>query len=71
MDKEYDIDEEGELAAMQRAVLPENLEARNCIRAQAEEIDADEEHLNLVNILLQAKRVQRRILRTQFGLRNE
>lgn len=72
MGEQFDIDEEGEAAAVQRAALQENVEARNRVRAQAQEIvDADEEQLNVGNRLLEAKRVQRRILRTQFGLRNE
>lgn len=72
MGEEFDIDEEGEAAAVQRAALQENVEARNRVRAQAQEIvDADEEQLNVGNRLLEAKRVQKGILRTQFGLRNE
>lgn len=72
MDKEFDIDKEGETVAVQRAALRENVEARNYIRTQVQEIvNAGEEYLNLGNRLLEAKRVQRRILRTQFDLRTE
>jgi len=68
MNHEIDIDEEGEAVAQQRVILPDNLEIRNRIIAQAEEIHrADETYLN--DRLTEARRIQQRILRTQFGLR--
>jgi len=54
MDKEFDIDEEGENAAVERAALRKNLEARNRVRAQ-EIVNTDEEPLNPGNRLLEAK----------------
>ncbi|KMQ86912.1 nuclease harbi1, partial [Lasius niger] len=70
MNNEIDIDEEGETAAQQRAVLSDILQIRNRIRVQAEEInEADEAYINANDRLAEAKRVQRRILRTQFCLR--
>lgn len=48
MNREIDIDEEGEAAALQRTRFPDNLLARNCVRAQVEEIiGADEAHFNV------------------------
>lgn len=70
INRDIDIDEEGEAEAIRRDNLPDNVEAHNRIRAQAEEIiDVDDMHFILGNRLVEARRIQRRILRTQFGLR--
>lgn len=71
MNHEIDIDE---AAAQQRAILPDALQICNRIRAQAKEINGADEgdiaHLwNCNDRLTEARRVQRRILRNQFGLR--
>lgn len=73
IDSEFDIDEEGESAALQRARNPNNVLARDCARIQVEEITGvDEAHLVIHgDRLTEAKRTQKRILRTQFGLRQE
>ncbi|XP_011863460.1 PREDICTED: putative nuclease HARBI1 [Vollenhovia emeryi] len=72
MNRDFDIDEEGEAEAIRRAMLPENLEACNRVRLQAQEIiDIHDMHLNPGNILIEARRTQRRILRNQFGLRED
>lgn len=68
MNREIDIDEEGEAVALQRARVPDNLLARERIRVRAEEIaGADEAHFNHGERLTEARRIQRNILRTQFG----
>lgn len=67
MDQAIDIDEEAEAEAMQRVRLRNNLLARNRIRVQVEEI-IGAENLNAGDRLTEARRIQRRILRTQFGL---
>ncbi|CAL1672633.1 unnamed protein product [Lasius platythorax] len=70
MHVEFDIDE-GEAEAQQRVLLPNNIQVYECIRAQAEELaDADVEHYVNGDRMIEARRIQRQILRTQFGLRN-
>lgn len=61
---------EGETITLQRARFSHNLLTCDRVRIQVEEIiGADEAHFNIDDRLTEAKRVQRRILRTQFGLR--
>jgi len=50
--------------------LPVNLLARERVRVRAEEI-AEAAHFNHGERLTEARRIQRSILRTQFGLRQE
>lgn len=70
IDVEFDIDEEDEAELFQRNIQPRHIAARDRIRMQAQEIIGDEV-VNYGDRLREAKRVQRRILRTQFGLREE
>lgn len=71
MHVEFDIDEEGEAEAQQRALLPNNIQVYERIRVQAAELaGADVEHYVNGDKMAEARRIQRQILRTQFGLRN-
>ncbi|KMQ84620.1 nuclease harbi1 [Lasius niger] len=70
MHVEFDIDEEGEAEAQQRALLPNNIQVYERIRVQAELAGADVEHYVNGDRMAEARRIQRQILRTQFGLRN-